>query len=537
LPSPAVCSKVLLPSQDGGENAQTVGIAKGFFRMIKVGDLVLNRRLTQTQDSNLPQPPAGQQITRRRLLSTAAAGAAAMALPRTANASSSSSADVIVVGAGFSGLAAARAIAKGGKSVIVLEARDRVGGKVLNEVLEDGDITEAGGTYIGPTQTRMAALAKEYGVATYPTYSTGNTVTIIGGTKSEDGYPPALLAEYGKLAGLLDAMSLKVPVDAPWTAANAAEWDSITLYSWLVANDASADALEVFSSVADLWGAETRDVSLLFALYYIAAAGNESTPGTLARLQDIANGAQQLRFVGGSQLLAQLIAKQLGNSVIFNAPARAILWSADGASVISDSQTFQAKQLILAISPALAAGIQYEPKLTTQRAQFLQRYPMGSLIKVEAVYSQPFWRAAGFSGVTVMSPGPVRSTFDNSPQSGHSGILIGFVGGTQARAWSTLSAADRRAAVLGNFAAAFGAAALSPTDYFEFEWPAMQWSRGGPVGYAGPGVLLDYGATIREPVGPIHWAGTEASTFWNGYMEGAVRSGERAAREVLQCLG
>jgi monoamine oxidase len=505
--------------------------------MLKIGDFVLNRKLKQTRGSDLQQHPAGQRITRRRVLSTVAAGAAAMALPRTAEASSSSSADVVVVGAGFSGLAAARKIAKAGKSVIVLEARDRVGGKVLNEVLEDGDITEAGGTYIGPTQTRMAALAKEYGVATYPTYDTGKTVTIIGGYKSEDGYPPALLTEYLTLVGLLDTMSLQVPVDAPWTAANAAEWDSITLYSWLVANNASANALEVFSGVADLWGAETRDVSLLFALYYIAAAGNESTAGTLERLLGVADGAQELRFVGGSQLLAQLIAKQLGSSIIFETPARAILWSDTGVSVVSDTLTVQAKQVILAISPALAAGIQYEPKLTTQRAQFLQRYPMGSLIKVEAVYTQPFWRAAGFSGVSVMAPGPVRSTFDNSPQSGHSGILIGFVGGSRGRAWSTLSDADRKAAVLGGFAAAFGDAALSPIDYFEFEWPAQQWSRGGPVGYAGPGVLLDYGTIIREPVGPIHWAGTEASTFWNGYMEGAVRSGERAASEVLLCLG
>src|ERR1700723_2562051 len=145
----------------------------------------------------------GRQITRRRLLSTAAVGAAAMALPQTARASSSSSADVLVVGAGFSGLAAARKIAKAGKSVIVLEARDRVGGKILNKVLADGDITEAGGTYIGPTQTRMAALAQEYGVPTYPTYDTGDAVTIIGGKRVEDGYPPALLAEYVKLVTLL----------------------------------------------------------------------------------------------------------------------------------------------------------------------------------------------------------------------------------------------------------------------------------------------------------------------------------------------
>jgi monoamine oxidase len=499
--------------------------------MLKIGDLVLNRKLKQTQESDSPQQPAGSQVTRRRLLATAAAGAAAMALPRAVEASSSSNADVVVVGAGFSGLAAARKIANGGKSVLVLEARDRVGGKVLNKVLEDGDITEAGGTYIGPTQTRMFALTREYGVSLYPTYDKGSTVTVIGGNRVVGGYDPALTAEYHKLVTLLDAMSREVPVDAPWTARNAAEWDSITLYSWLVANNASADALEVFSSVADLWGAETPDVSLLFALYYIAAAGNETTPGSLERLLDVDNGAQQYRFVGGSQLLAQLIAKKLGKSVVFNSPVRAIQWSDEGVCVISDTLTVEAGHVIL------AAGIQYEPKLTTPRAQFMQRYPMGSLIKVEAIYERPFWRDAGLSGLSSMAPGPVRSTFDNSPQRGHVGILIGFVGGARARGWNRLPADERRAAVLGGFAAAFGNDALGPTEYFEFDWPSEQWSRGGPVGYAGPGVLLDFGSTIRESVGPIHWAGTEASTFWNGYMEGAVRSGERAAREVLRCFG
>jgi monoamine oxidase len=494
--------------------------------MLKVSDLFPSRKTTTHHSS------AGSQVTRRHLLSSVAAGAAALALPPAAGASSAS-ADVIVVGAGFSGLAAARKLTKAGRSVLLLEARDRVGGKVLNKVLEDGQITEAGGTYIGPTQNRMFALAKEYGVDLYPTYDVGQTVTVIEGDRVVGGYEPALAAEYQKLVTLLNTLSLEIPVDAPWSAKNAVEWDSITLYSWLVENSASEGALEIFSSVADLWGAETRDVSLLFALYYIAAAGDEHTAGTLERLLDIDNGAQQYRFVGGSQLLAQLIAKELGKRVVYNSPARAIQWSDEGVCVVSDTQNFEARRLILAISPALAAGISYEPKLTTPRAQFLQRYPMGSLIKVEAVYDRPFWREAGLSGVSSMAPGPVRSTFDNTPQSGHPGILIGFVGGSRARNWTRLSADERRAAVLGGFAAAFGDEALSPTEYFEFDWPSEQWSRGGPVGYAGPGVLLNYGSTIREPVGPIHFAGTEASTFWTGYMEGAVRSGERAAREIL----
>ena len=158
---------------------------------------------------------------------------------------------------------------------------------------------------------------------------------------------------------------------------------------------------------------------------------------------------------------------------------------------------------------------------------------MGSLIKVEAVYPQPFWRNAGLSGQSVLGPGPVRSTFDNTPPSGHPGIIIGFVGGSRARLWPSLSDAERRSAALANFAAVLGDEALTPTEYFEFNWPGEEWSRGGPVGYAGPGVLHDYATTLRVPVGPIHWAGTATATFWNGYMEGAVRAGERAAREVL----
>lgn len=491
-----------------------------------------------SHEGDMQPQSAAQRITRRKLLAGAAAGAAAIALPRAAAAdSASSSVDVVVVGAGFSGLAAARKIAEAGKSVIILEARDRVGGKVLNKLLDDGEITEAGGTYIGPTQNRMFALAKKYKVPLFPTYDKGSVVSIIGGNRVVGGYAPSVGLEYQKLTKLLNAMSGQVPVDAPWTAEHAVEWDSITLFSWLEANNAGDDAMEVFSSVADLWGAETRDVSLLFALYYIAAAGDEDNPGRLERLLDIDNGAQQYRFVGGSQLLAQLIAEGLGKSLVLESPVSEIRWSDSGVCVVSDKLTVEAREVILAISPALAAGIRYQPQLTTPRAQFMQRLPMGTLIKVEAVYDKPFWRDAGLSGVSSMAPGPVRSTFDNSPPGGHPGIIIGFVGGSQARAWTRLPADDRRASVLENLADAFGHEALSPKEYFEFDWASEQWSRGGPVGYAGPGVLLDFGSTIREPVGPIHWAGTEASTFWSGYMEGAVRSGERAAREVLCKLG
>ena len=478
-------------------------------------------------------------FNRRRLIGGAFAGAAAMLMPRAALGSQGpieASVDVAILGGGFSGLAAARAIKLAGRSFLVLEARDRVGGKVLNQDIGNGEITEAGATYIGPTQNRMEYLAAKYGVRTYHTWDKGDSVAIFGGQRSVGGYPPKLALEYHTLVTRLNAMSTGVPVDSPSAAHNARELDSQTLYSWLKDQNASSDVMEVFSSISDLWGAETRDVSLLFALYYIAAAGDKKNPGTLQRLLNIDDGAQELRFEGGSQVLAQRIAKSLGDNLVLSAPVREIDWSGQTVTITADGHTIQARKVIVAFAPALAARLQYEPKLPTRRAQLVQRYPMGSLMKIEAVYDRPFWRKKGLSGVSSSWPGPVRSTFDNTPLSGHPGIIIGFVGGTHARRWSLRPKAERRAEVLANFAEILGKEALNPSDYFAFDWPSEEWSRGGPVGYVGPGVLHDYGDTLRAPVGPIHWAGTEMATFWNGYMEGAVQSGERAANEVLECL-
>lgn len=478
-------------------------------------------------------------ITRRRLIGTAAAGAAVLAIPQGADAAPSSPAkrvDVVVVGAGFSGLAAARRIARAGRSVLVLEARDRVGGRVLNKPLGHGEIVEAGGQYIGPTQDRMASLALEYGVQTYPTYDQGNQITILGGKRVVGGFSPAVKREYVALSARLQSMSHEVPLNAPWTAERAAEWDSKTVQTWLAENNASPDAMEAFASIADLWGAEPRDVSLLFFLFYIAAAGNEQTPGTLDRLLDVRNGAQELRFVGGSQLVAQRIASSLGQRVALSSPVRQIDWRGREIRVVADGQTVTARRIIVALPPALAANIWYEPKLPTQRAQLLQRWPMGSLMKVEAVYDRPFWRDAGLSGVSLIGPGPIRETFDNTPPSGRPGVFFGFVGGTFSRSWSARPAAERRSLVLANFAAVLDdQRALNPIEYFEVDWPAEQWSRGGQA-FMPTGVLLDYGSAIRSPVGPIHWAGTETATYWIGYMEGAVRSGERAASEALKSL-
>jgi monoamine oxidase len=308
-------------------------------KRLSTNDLTPHSATTGDGDVSSLQP---RGISRRGLIGGAFAGAAAMVVPRSAFASKGpmeASVEVAILGAGFSGLAAARKIKRAGRSFVVLEARDRVGGKGLNKSIGDGEITEAGATYIGPTQNRMARLALEYQVPTYRTFDRGASVSIFGGNRFVGGLPPKLALEYHGLVTRLNAMSTAVPVDAPSSAVHALEWDSQTLYTWLKDQGASSEAMEVFSSVADLWGAETRDVSLLFALYYIAAAGDKSTPGTLERLLNIDKGAQELRFIGGSEVLARRIAASFGDDVILSAPVREIDWSGDTVIITADGHT------------------------------------------------------------------------------------------------------------------------------------------------------------------------------------------------------
>jgi len=484
----------------------------------------------------------------------AAAGAVGTALARVPGAEASTrsrsaraaspAADVVVVGAGLAGLTAARMIQAAGKRVVVLEARDRVGGRTLNHSIGDGKVVEAGGEYVGPTQDHILKLASDVGVKTFPAYDTGDNVYYANGirrTYSDTGPlgtapPDPLAADVVAVVEELDLMAGKIDVTAPWNSSQAGDWDKQTLQNWLDTHALTPNTKALAAAALQaIFGAEAREVSLLFTAYYIAAAGNESNPGNFERLINTRGGAQQDRFLGGSQLVAINIANSLSD-VVLGSPVRSISQTASGVTVVSDKLTVQAKQVIVAVPPTLAARITYDPDLPAERDQLLQRLPQGTLMKAEAVYERPFWRDQGLTGTTVSTEGPAYLTFDNTPPEGSPGVLFSFIGGDNLRRWSRQPADARRQAILGSFATYFGSEALKPTDYFEMNWSNETWNRGCPVAVPGPGVYTSYGWHIREPVERIHWAGTETSTWWNGYMDGAVRSGERAAGEVLGAL-
>jgi monoamine oxidase len=451
--------------------------------------------------------------------------------------------DVVVVGAGFAGLTAARNVAGAGKSVMVLEARDRVGGRVQNLDLGNGRVTERGGTFVGPTQDHVLALAAKLGIGLFDTYDTGDNVYLSNGNRSRfsDTSPtgsapldPTILPDLTAVVTQLDQMSTEVPVDAPWTAANAAQYDGQTLATWLQSNSLTPQFRQLATTATEpIFGAESTELSLLYVLFYIASSGNETNPGTFERNFNTRQGAQQWRFQGGSQLIPLTIAGDLGKSVVLSSPVRRIVQSGGQVQVVSDKVTVNAKKVIVAVPPTLAGRIDYTPDLPTERDALTQRVPQGALIKAGAVYDRPWWREQGLNGSSVSTDGLVSATFDDSPEDGGLGVLFGFIGGDKARQFNTMAPNDRQSAVLGEFATLFGPQATSPQRYFETNWTADPWSRGCPVALYGPGTLTGYGPALRAPVGNIHWAGTETSDYWNGYMDGAVRSGDRAAKEAL----
>jgi monoamine oxidase len=480
------------------------------------------------------------RLTRRRLIGSAAAGAAVAALPGVpALAKSRRKADVVIVGAGLSGLTAARELARRHHSVIVLEARNRVGGRILNHAIAGGQVVEAGGEFVGPTQDRIVALGKAVGVGTYTAYFQGDGVLMAGGRRST--FPGSLgipldedvAPDIGRALNYIDGKAKQVGVYSPWAVKGAKALDAKTL---------DAVAKELFQSprmpgildaaLEALFAKDAKDLSVLFTACFTAAAGNAKNKGSFARLLTNEGGAQESRFSGGSQEIAVRVAKALGRRVVLGSPVRRITHTRRGVTVVSDNLKVDAQRVIVAVPPALAGRIRFEPGLPASAAAIRRQMPGGTMIKAQAVFDRPFWRDKGLSGMLIASEGPAGITFDNTPESGGPGVVLGFIGGRQAAAHKARTPTERRQAFLNELVAGLGDEALQATDYFEVDWAAEAWSRGCPTGSARPGAFVKHGKALRPPVGRIHWAGTETSDYWIGYMDGAVRAGERAAREV-----
>lgn len=447
--------------------------------------------------------------------------------------------DVVVVGAGLAGLSAARAVLANGLEPLVLEGRDRIGGRTLNEPVgpADDQVVELGGQWVGPQQRRVMGLVRELGLETHPTYARGENLVehrarIKRYTGTIPSFGPAVLADVGQVQARIDRMARTVPLDAPWRAPKALEWDRQTAWTWLCGAAKLSTTREILRlAIEAVWAQAPGDISLLNLLFYVHSAGGFDP------LLDTEGGAQQDRIVGGSQRISLAMAQRLGEErIALEAIVRRVEQDDDGVTVHADGldEAVRARRVIVAIAPPLAGRLVYAPALPALRDQMTQRMPMGSVIKCMAVYDTPFWRDEGLSGMVVSTQGPLKLAYDNSPPGGTPGVLLGFLEGDQARELAAAGPDVRRAAVLGCFGRWFGARARRPERYVDKSWADEELTRGCYAASFGPGGWTSFGRALRAPIGRIHWAGTETATVWNGYFDGAVSSGERAAAEVVR---
>jgi monoamine oxidase len=469
-----------------------------------------------------------KRITRRTLIRQVAAGGAGLALGKSAAHGAVRVTTVAVVGGGLAGLVAARQLRRLGVGCVVLEARERVGGRTWSKTIPGKRWRIDGGAqWVGPTQTEVLALAEELGVATQPTFDEGRSLLLIGGARTEVEGEGGLGSgeEVGRVRARLEEMAAQVPLEAPWSAPKAATWDNQSLAEWLAANAPATEVRATFEAITPvIVGGSPAQVSLLWWLFYLHSAGG------LTPLISTAGGAQDRHFIGGSQSLSEKLHARLGESVLLGRPVRLVRVRDGEVSVFAQGLQVQAQRAVIAMMPADANRITFEPALPRARRALQANWPSMSGVKWSVVYERPFWRQAGLDGQAT-SDLTAAFTFDSSPRDGSFGVLTVFP--NEALLPDDPEAA--RQAVLGSLVTLFGERADRPLAVIDTDWGAEPYTA-GCISPVPPGLLTSWGAALEKPIGPLHWAGTETAAVWNGYMDGAVRSGKRVAEEVAAAL-
>lgn len=441
--------------------------------------------------------------------------------------------DAVVVGAGLAGLTAARDLTKAGLEVVVLEARDRVGGRTFDQELSNGVRVESGGQWIGPSQDAVTSLVEELGLETHPTFVDGEDIMFYDGqavrySDESFGLPQECAEELFRVWERIEGLADRISVESPWTSLEADSLDESTVASWLRAETENGLVLRFFGMVVPaIFAAEPGEMSMLHFLFYVKSGNG------LAMLAATEGGAQERRVVGGTQSISIAMASELGDAVRMNTPVQGIRQTPGGVTIVHNAGSIQASEVIVAIPPTLAGRIIYDPVLPARRDSLTQQMPAGSVIKINIGYRTPFWREEGLSGAVLSLEDPFSFVFDNSPPDAKCGVLVTFAEADHSRHVRDMTKETRHRLAVETMVKYFGPQASQTTDIIELDWSAEPWTRGCYGAHLGAGVWTRYGNALAEPIGRIHWAGTETAQTWNGYMDGAVRSGHRTAKEIL----
>ncbi|MGY6523065.1 MAG: flavin monoamine oxidase family protein [Mongoliitalea sp.] len=445
--------------------------------------------------------------------------------------------DVLIIGAGFSGIAAGKKLHEAGKSFKILEARDRIGGRVYTKRWEDGFYLDLGGQWIGPTQDRMYELCREYGVDFFETYDEGkNLLDLNNKIRSYAGLIPKMdiisLINLDWVMKKMEKMAASIDLNQPWAHSNAKEYDSISLEAFISKNCKTKACKKVIRLACEtVFASEMNEISLLHALFYIRSGTDLNT------LVSIKNGAQQHRIQGGMGTIAERMAKAFEGSILLSHAVSKIEQGDSSVTVYTEKVSFTAKKLIIAIPPPLAAKINFNPMLPANKRQVMDRIAMGQVGKCFMIYKKPFWREKGFSGqVLADEQSPFQTLFDASPNDGSIGIILGFTIAERCKAYFAHVKKDRQKAMEKQLVSYFGAEASTPIRYEDFTMTDEAWSRGCYAGLYPTGAWTGFQDAYRETTGRIHWAGTEAATRWFGYIEGAVLAGEKTATDIILSL-
>ncbi|WP_308798672.1 flavin monoamine oxidase family protein [Agromyces silvae] len=455
--------------------------------------------------------------------------------------------DVVVVGAGAAGLTAATRLRAAGKAVVVLEARDRVGGRLWTGDV-DGATLEIGGQWVSPDQDALIETLDDLGLDTYPRYREG--VNLYRGPDGElrrfEGdifpVPEATEQQIVSLIDRLDALVAEIDPDRPWDHPRAKELDEISFAHWLETQTADEEAREnigMFIAGAML----TKPAHAFSALQALLMA---ASAGSFSHLVD-ADFILDRRVVGGLQQVPIRLAERLGDAVRLGQPVRTLRWAeraegradaSDGTGrgrvvAVTDDLEVHAAHAVLAMPPILLSRISYEPPLPRRQQQMHQHLSMGFVIKVHAVYDRAFWREQGLSGTAFSPYELVHEAYDNTNHDDPRGTLVGFVADEAADEVFRLTAEERKARILESLAHYYGDEALTPVVYYESDWGSEEWTRGAYAASFDLGGLARYGEDLRAAVGPIRFACSDMAGKGYQHVDGAIRMGRLVAEQIL----